>query len=179
MQEAAKKRSKKMGETTMSYDLDDAAEMVQPSVGWHTAMLVAFEVSPNKAGTGTNCVFSLELDEADPDRPGQPWTYYVPLPSADLIEDYKKWVAAGNPRTAAWDANYMTKDGRHKYQASLARLKKVSSAFGGAETGKLDPAKFGRFVGKKVKLNLVPEKDQDTKEMTGRLQIGFDGVAPA
>lgn len=164
--------------STMEFDLDQGQEVIQPSAGWHNAELVAFEIAQNKAGTGTNCVFSLELADDDPDRPGQPWTYYVPLPTADVMDDYAKWMEAGQPKAAAWDANYMTKDGRHKLQASIARLKKVSAAFGLPESGKLDPAKFGRCVGKKVKINLVPEKDPDTKEMTGRMQIGFDGVSP-
>lgn len=164
--------------TMETYDLDDAQDMIQPSTGWHKADLVAFEISENKAGTGTNCVFSFELAADDKDRPGQPWTYYVPLPSADLKEDYAKWIAAGKPKASAWDSNYMTKDGRHKLQAAIARLKKISTAFGGPESGKLDPGKFGRFVGKQVKLNLVPEKDAETRELTGRMQINFDGVAP-
>lgn len=172
-----------MSPTMEVYNLDDAQEMIQPSPGWHTATLVAFEISENKAGTGTNCVFSFELAEDDPDRPGQPWTYYVPLPSTDLKGDYDKWVAAAKklgrkPKPSEWDSNYMTKDGRHKFQAAIARLRKISTAFGGPESGELDPGKFGRFVGKNVKLNLVPEKDQETREATGRMSIAFDGVAP-
>jgi hypothetical protein len=163
--------------TVPVYDLDEGEDVIQPSAGWHTAILTSLEINPNKAGTGTNIVVGLELDEGDPDRPGMPWTYYVPLPTAEVTEDYKAWQAAGRPKASAWDVELMTKDGRHKYQASIARIKKLSSALGGPESGGFDPAVLGRMVGKKVKINLTPEREGGVP--TGRMQIGFDGLAPA
>jgi len=172
---AAEGVSEKM--TTVAYDLDEGADLIQPSAGWHLAILSSLEISPNKAGTGENIVVGLELDDSDPDRPGMPWTYYVPLPSPDLTKDFQAWKEAGQPKAAAWDPDYLTKDGRHKFQAALARLRKLSTALGGPESGKFDPAQLGRAVGKQVKINITPEREGGVP--TGRMTIGFDGIAPA
>lgn len=162
---------------TVSYNLDEGEDVLQPTTGWHTAVLTGFEIAENKAGTGQNMVLSMELAEDDPDRPGMPWTYYVPLPSKELSDDFEAWKKAGKPRASAWDPQFMTKDGRHKFQASIQRIKKVSAAFGGPESGSIDPSKLARNIGKKVKINLVEEREAG--QPTGRMTIGFDGLAPA
>ena len=166
-----------MTTVNLMYDLDEGQELIQPSAGWHTALLTSLEITPNKAGTGENIVVGLELDDSDPDRPGMPWTYYVPLPSAELIADFEAWKKAGQPKASAWDLNFLTKDGRHKFQAAVARIRKLSTALGGPESGKFDPAQLGRAVGKQVKINLQPEREAG--QPTGRMTIAFDGLAPA
>jgi hypothetical protein len=160
------------------YNLDDAEEVVQPSAGWHPAVVVEVDVAPNKAGTGYNLVLSTELAEDDPDRPGMPWTIYMPLPTEELAKDFNEWKKAGKPKRD-WDQSMLLNDGRHKYSASLARLRKLSAALGGPESGPFKPEAIARKIGTKIKINLVPERDRVTGDSTGRMVVAFDGVAPA
>lgn len=164
--------------STLEFDLTEGIEPSQPTVGWHTANLAGFELGRNKADTSDMCIFTFELSDDDPDRPGLPFNYYLVIPDEATMTDFKEWVKAGRPKAQKWDAAMLTKDGRHKVQMFIARLKKMSTAFGGPESGSLSPDIFGRYLGSSVKINLVAEKDQNGQQ-TGRVGIGFDGVAPA
>lgn len=164
-------------EKDIFFDLDEGVELPPPSVGYHPAILVGTEVRPNREETGFNLVLSFELAEDDPDRPGMPWTYYIPLPNTDVIRDFQAWKEAGRPK----EGPYMFRaPGYHLYQAQMARVRKALTALGGPEKGQFDrlDTLFGRLIGRRVKLNLQPERDREGR-YTGRLTIAFDGLIPA
>lgn len=165
--------------TIREYDLDAAEEERQPAAGWHTAVTVDAAIAVNKAGTGFNVVLTCDLTDDDPDVPGKRYMHFLPLPSDEIADDYLAWVKAGRPKPEAWSSDNFTKDGRHKYAFAMARIKKLSTTFGGPESGKIDLTKLGRNKGKKLKISLEPEKDRVTGDPTGRMIIAFDGIAPA
>ncbi|MCX8125547.1 MAG: hypothetical protein N3E40_00180 [Dehalococcoidia bacterium] len=135
-------------------------------------MFTSVEVAQNRAGTGHNLVLGFELDDTDPDRPGMPFQLYLPLPTLEVYQNFQDWIKAGRP--TGTDNGFLMADAkRHRYQAMMSRIKRVSGALGGPESGDFEPGVLARFIGKKVKLNLQPERD------SGRIGIAYDGVAPA
>jgi hypothetical protein len=161
---------------TLSIDLNEAIDPVQPKIGQHKAIFSDFDFGRNKADTTDMCTFGFTLTDDDPDRPGLPFNYYLTVPGDEIVEDFKAWTVAGRPKK--WN-DFILKDGRHRMQMMATRFKKMSTALGGPESGALDPAIFGKYLGTVVTLNLVPEKEQGTQQLTGRVVIGFDGVSPA
>ena len=153
--------------TTMSYNLDDAEDFKLPSAGVHLGNLAGVENTEAKKSGKDMTVVTVTLSSEDPDAPNLPMRKYLTWP---IEEDRDKMYGT-----------------RNAFGAQLQSIKEVLTAFGGKESGSINPnevlafldSKIGMAV--KVKVKQEARKDQVTGELLDppEFQANVDKLLPA
>jgi hypothetical protein len=132
-----------------SYDLNEAEDFKLPTGGVHDGNLSGVEDAVSKNTNKKMTVVTINLSPEDPDAPNLPMRLYLTWP---VEEDRNKMYGT-----------------RNAFGAQLQSIKEVMTAFGGQESGKINPeqvlaflsSKVGKTVKVKVKQSLRTEKDAD------------------
>jgi hypothetical protein len=153
--------------TTMSYDLSEAEDFKLPSAGVHLGNLAGVENTEAKKSGKEMTVVTVTLSSEDSDAPNLPMRKYLTWPTE---EDRGKLHGT-----------------RNAYGAQLQSIKEVLTAFGGKESGSINPdevltfldSKIGMAV--KVKVKQEARKDQVTGELLDppEFRANVDKLLPA
>lgn len=174
-------------ETTLPVlDLGDAEAPVPHSAGWCPAILTDANVQITKADEDRpkksqrkNFVLAFSALPTDAETPNARFgNIYVPIPSDDEIDYHKKFTATGDADARAEmrsaNGDYHSADGRTKYAQKMAWVRTASTAFGGKESGAIDPMFFKKQIGKQARVNIEHEEG----EQGPRARLAFLGLQP-